>query len=174
MVETDFNAGAVSVRKIETLVVVSLRHLPEAVDTLLTALRAVGISAAPNPGQVLGQNPWALWRSPSEVILLTTHRNLADAALATMIGTSLACAVDQTDGVLALELKGQQLDDLLLRLVDSRSLPRLPGASSQARLVDISITLVRHESDRLWILTERPQADYLMNWLQHTGACLES
>ncbi len=173
MVETDFNAGAVSVRKIETLVVVSLRHLPEAVDTLLTALRAVGISAAPNPGQVLGQNPWALWRSPSEVILLTTHRNLADAALATMIGTSLACAVDQTDGVLALELKGQQLDDLLLRLVDSRSLPRLPGASSQARLVDISITLVRHESDRLWILSERPQADYLMNWLQHTGACLE-
>jgi sarcosine oxidase gamma subunit len=173
MVETDFNAGAVSVRKIETLVVVSLRHLPEAVDTLLTALRAVGISAAPNPGQVLGQNPWALWRSPSEVILLTTHRNLADAALATMIGTSLACAVDQTDGVVALELKGQQLDDLLLRLVDSRSLPRLPGASSQARLVDISITLVRHESDRLWILSERPQADYLMNWLQHTGACLE-
>ncbi len=173
MVETDFNAGAVSVRKIETLVVVSLRHLPEAVDTLLTALRAVGISAAPNPGQVLGQNPWALWRSPSEVILLTTHRNLADAAMATMIGTSLACAVDQTDGVLALELKGQQLDDLLLRLVDSRSLPRLPGASSQARLVDISITLVRHESDRLWILSERPQADYLMNWLQHTGACLE-
>jgi len=173
MVETDFNAGAVSVRKVETLVVVSLRHLPEAVDTLLTALRAVGISAAPNPGQVLGQNPWALWRSPSEVILLTTHRNLADAALATMIGTSLACAVDQTDGVLALELKGQQLDDLLLRLVDSRSLPRLPGASSQARLVDISITLVRHESDRLWILSERPQADYLMNWLQHTGACLE-
>ncbi len=173
MVETDFNAGAVSVRKIETLVVVSLRHLPEAVDTLLTALRAVGISAAPNPGQVLGQNPWALWRSPSEVILLTTHRNLADAALATMIGTSLACAVDQTDGVLALELKGQQLNDLLLRLIDSRSLPRLPGASSQARLVDISITLVRHESDRLWILSERPQADYLMNWLQHTGACLE-
>ena len=173
MVETDFNAGAVSVRKIETLVVVSLRHLPEAVDTLLTALRAVGISAAPNPGQVLGQNPWALWRSPSEVIKLTTLRNLAEAALATMIGTSLACAVNQTDGVLALELKGQQLNDLLLRLIDSRSLPRLPGASSQARLVDISITLVRHESDRLWILSERPQADYLMNWLQHTGACLE-
>ena len=173
MVETDFNAGAVSVRKVETLVVVSLRHLPEAADTLLTALRTVGISAAPNPGQVLGQNPWALWRSPSEVILLTTHRNLAEAALATMIGTSLACAVDQTDGVLALELKGQQLNDLLLRLIDSRSLPRLPGASSQARLVDISITLVRHESDRLWILSERPQADYLMNWLQHTGACLE-
>jgi len=173
MVETDFNAGAVSVRKVETLVVVSLRHLPEAADTLLTALRAVGISAAPNPGQVLGQNPWALWRSPSEVILLTTHRNLADAALAKMVGTSLACSVDQTDGVLALELQGQQLNDLLLRLVDSRSLPRLPGTSSQARLVDISISLVRHEADRLWILSERPQADYLMNWLQHTGACLE-
>jgi sarcosine oxidase gamma subunit len=90
-----------------------------------------------------------------------------------MVGTSLACAVNQTDGVLALELQGQQLDDLLLRLVDSRSLPRLPGTSTQARLVDISITLVRHESDRLWLLAERPQAEYLVNWLKHAGACLE-
>ena len=173
MVETDFNAGSVSVRKIETLVVVALRHLPEVANTLVTALQAVGISAAPNPGQVLGQNPWALWRSPSEVILLATHRNHTDAAVAAMVGTSLACAVNQTDGILALELQGQQLDDFLRRLVDSRSLPGLPGTSTQARLVDISITLVRHELDRLWMLTERPQADYLMNWLKHAGACLE-
>jgi heterotetrameric sarcosine oxidase gamma subunit len=173
MVETDFNAGSVSVRKIETLVVLALRHLPEAADTLVTTLQTVGISAAPKPGQLLGQNPWALWRSPSEVILLATHRKHADAAVAAMVDTSLACAVDQSDGVLALELQGQQLDDLLRRLVDSRSLPGLPGTSTQARLVDISITLVRHELDRLWMLTERPQADYLMNWLKHAGACLE-
>jgi hypothetical protein len=94
MVETDFNAGSVSVRKIETLVVVALRHLPEVANTLVTALQAVGISAAPNPGQVLGQNPWTLWRSPSEVILLATHRNHTDAAVAAMVGTSLACAVN--------------------------------------------------------------------------------
>ena len=174
MVETDFNAGSVSVRKIETLVVLALRHLPEAADTLVTALRAVGISAAPKPGQLLGQNPWALWRSPSEVILLATHRKHADAAVAAMVDTSLACAVDQSDGVLALELQGQQLDDLLRRLVDSRSLPGLPGTSTQARLVDISITLVRHELDRLWMLAERPQAHYLMNWLNHVGATLET
>ena len=174
MVETDFNAGSVSVRKIETLVVVALRHLPEVANTLVTALQAVGISAAPNPGQVLGQNPWALWRSPSEVILLATHRNHTDAAVAAMVGTSLACAVNQTDGVLALELQGQQLDDLLLRLVDSRSLPRSPGTASRARVADIAVTLVRHESDRLWMLTERPQADYLMNWLYHVGTALET
>jgi len=173
MAATDFNAGPVSVSKMETLVVIALRHLPEADAALVKALRAVGISAAPNPGQVLGQNPWALWSSPSEVILLATHGNHTDAAVAAMVGTSLACAVNQTDGVLALELQGQQLDDLLLRLVDSRSLPRLPGTSTQARLVDISITLVRHESDRLWLLAERPQAEYLVNWLKHAGACLE-
>ena len=174
MAATDFNAGPVSVREIETLVVVALRHLPEAADTLVTALRAVGISAAPNPGQVLGQNPWALWRSPSEVILLATHRNHADSAAAAMVDTPLACAVDQTDGVLALELQGPQLDDLLLRLVDSRSLPRSPGTASRARLADITITLVRHESDRLWMLAERPQAHYLMNWLNHVGATVET
>ena len=174
MAATDFNAGPVSVREIETLVVVALRHLPEAADTLVTALRAVGISAAPNPGQVLGQNPWALWRSPSEVILLATHRNHADSAAAAMVDTPLACAVDQTDGVLALELQGPQLDDLLLRLVDSRSLPRSRGTASRARLADIAITLVRHESDRLWMLAERPQAHYLMNWLNHVGATVET
>ena len=174
MAATDFNAGPVSVRKMETLVVIALRHLPEADAALVTALRAVGISAAPNPGQVLGQNPWALWRSPSEVILLATHRKHADAAVVAMVDTPLACAVDQTDGVLALELQGPQLDDLLLRLVDSRSLPRSRGTASRARLADIAITLVRHESDRLWMLAERPQAHYLMNWLNHVGATLET
>ena len=173
MAATDFNAGPVSVRKIETLVVVALRHLPEAADTLVTALRAVGISAAPNPGQVLGHNPWAIWRSPSEVILLATHREHADAAVAAMIDTSIACAVDQSDGVFALELQGPQLDDLLLRLVDSRSLPLSPGTASRARVADIAVTLVRLESDRLWMLAERPQAHYLMNWLKHAGAALE-
>jgi sarcosine oxidase gamma subunit len=91
-----------------------------------------------------------------------------------MVDTPLACAVDQSDGVLALELQGQQLDDLLLRLVDSRSLPRSPGTAFRARLADITITLVRHESDRLWMLAERPQAHYLMNWLNHVGATVET
>ena len=172
MAATDFNAGPVSVRKMETLVVIALRHLPEADAALVTALRAVGISAAPDPGQMLGQNPWALWRSPSEVILLATHREHVDAAVAAMVDTPLACAVDQSDGVLALELQGPQLDDLLLRLVDSRSMPRSRGTASRARLADIAITLVRHESDRLWMLAERPQAHYLMNWLNHVGVAL--
>jgi sarcosine oxidase gamma subunit len=91
-----------------------------------------------------------------------------------MIDTSIACAVDQSDGVFALELQGPHLDDLLLRLVDSRSLPRSPGTASRARLADITITLVRHESDRLWMLAERPQAHYLMNWLNHVGATVET
>jgi len=173
MAATDFNAGPVSVSKMETLVVIALRHLPGADAELLTALRAVGISAAPDPGQMLGQNPWALWRSPSEVILLATHREHTDAAVAAMVDTPLACAVDQSDGVLALELQGPQLDDLLLRLVDSRSLPLSPRTASRARVADIAVTLVRLESDRLWMLAERPQAHYLMNWLKHAGAALE-
>jgi len=174
MAATDFNAGPVSVRKMETLVVIALRHLPEADAALVTALRAVGISAAPVPGQVLGHNPWAIWRSPSEVILLATHREHTDAAVAAMIDTSIACAVDQSYGVFGLELQGPQLDDLLLRLVDSRSMPRSRGTASRARLADIAITLVRHESDRLWMLAERPQAHYLMNWLNHVGATVET
>ena len=47
------------------------------------------------------------------------------------------------------------------------------GTGSEPRVADIAVTLVRLESDRLWMLAERPQADYLMNWLKHAGAALE-
>ena len=38
MAATDFNAGPVSVREIETLVVIALRHLPEADEDALSCL----------------------------------------------------------------------------------------------------------------------------------------
>jgi sarcosine oxidase gamma subunit len=176
MATDEFNAGPVPVRKLEPLVVIALRYLPElpeARDALMKALLAVGITASPEPGELLGQDPWAIWRSPSEVILLGTHSEHTDAALAALADAKLACAVDQSDGVLALELQGPQLDDLMLRLVDSGSLPILPGTAVRVRLADISVTLIRHMPHRIWLLAERPYAHYLIDWLNYAGAGLK-
>ena len=173
MATSEFNAGPVNVRSIEHLPIISLRHLPEASDSLATALQAAGLAGTPGPGQVLGQSPWALWISPSEVILLANNPTQTNAVKTALADNPLACAVDQSDGVLALELQGQQLDDLLLRLVDSRSLPCTPGSAVRVRLADIAVILIRHMPDRLWLLVERPQAQYLTNWLKHAGAALQ-
>ena len=173
MATTDFNAGPVTVLSIDPLLVISLRHLPDAGDSLSMALKAAGLSGVPCPGQVIGQSPWALWLSPSEVILLANNPTQTNAVKTALADNPLACAVDQSDGVLALELQGQQLDDLLLRLVDSRSLPCTPGSAVRVRLADIAVILIRHMPDRLWLLVERPQAQYLKNWLKHAGAALQ-
>jgi len=120
MAAPDFEAGPVAVRRIEPLAMIALRHLPGAGDDLIAALHAAGLPSAPAPGQVVGEGPWAVWRSPSEVVLLATERAAADAALAALEPARLACAVDQSDGMLALELQGPRVDELLRRLIDSR------------------------------------------------------
>ena len=172
MANTEFNAGPVNVRSIEHLLIISLRHLPEASDSLATALQAAGLAGTPGPGLVLGQSPWALWISPSEVILLANNQMQANAAKAALADSQLACALDQSDALLALDLRGPQLDDLLLRLIDSRSLPGVPGSAVRVRLADIAVILIRQTPDRLWLLVERPQSHYLTNWLKHAGTAL--
>ena len=179
-----FGAGPVAVRRIEPLAVIALRHLPGAGEVLAAALLAAGVPGVPEPGQVRepvleqvpgqvpGQGPWALWRSPSEVTLLATERAAADAALAVLASATLACAVDESEGTLGLELQGPQVDELLRRLVDSRSLPGAPGSASRARLVDIAVVLVRQRPDNVWLLADRSHSHYLSNWLRHAGEAL--
>ena len=175
MAAPDFEAGPVTVRRIEPLAVVALRHLPGAGDDLAAALRAAGVTAAPAPGHVVGQGPWALWRSPSEVLLLATERPAAEAALAALapLGpATLACAIDQSDGTLALELQGPLVDDLLRRLIDSGSLPGVSGSAVRARLADIAVVLVRCQAKDVWLLTDRSHEHYLASWLAHAGAAM--
>lgn len=173
MAAPEFDAGPVAVRRIEPLAVIALRHLPGGGEALAAALQAAGIPAVPAPGQALhnGRSPgaWALWRSPSEVTLLALERAAGDAAMAALAVEALACAVDQTDGTLALELQGPRVDELLQRLVDSHSLPGAPASAVRARLADIAVTLVRMRSDTLWLLADRSHDHYLANWLGYAG-----
>ena len=176
MAAPDFDAGPVTVHRIEPLAVVALRHLPGAGEALARALQAAGIADIPAPGQALGngRNPgaWALWRSPSEVTLLAFEQATADAAMAALAADKLACAVDQTGGTLALELRGPLVDDLLRRLVDSRSLTGAPGSAVRARLADAAVVLVRRQSDTVCLLADRSHGHYLASWLSYAGVAL--
>jgi len=176
MAAPEFAAGPVAVRRIEPLAVIALRHLPGAGEALAAALRAAGVAAVPLPGQMLGpgQDPGsaALWRSPSEVTLLAGHRAAADAAMAALGNAALACAVDQSDGTLALDLQGPQVDALLQRLVDSHSLPMTPGSATRVRWADIAVTLVRQAPERIWLLADRCHEHYLANWLNCAGEAI--
>ena len=176
MAAPEFDAGPVAVRRIEPLAVIALRHLPGAGESLADALCAAGVTGVPSPGQALGngqsQGTTALWRSPSEVVLLATERAAAEAAMAALAADALACAVDQSDGTLALELQGPRADELLQRLVDSHSLPMTLGSAVRARLADIAVTLVRRDHDRIWLLADRSHEHYLASWLAYAGAAL--
>lgn len=174
----DFDAGPVAVRRIEPQWVIALRHLPGAGEALAAALHAAGIPCVPEPGQALcqGQSPrtWALWRSPSEVTLLALDRAAVQAAVAALAGHTLACAVDQSDGALALELQGPLVDDLLRRLVDSHSLPGASGSAVRARLADTAVVLVRPRPDTVWLLADRSHAHYLWSWLRHAAGAMKA
>ena len=174
MAGPEFVAGPVAVRRIEPLIVVALRHLPGAAQALFPALEAAGLPHAPTPGQMSGQGPWALWRSPSEVTLLCTERAPAQAAMAALAQAKEACAVDLSDGVLGLELQGPQADALLQRMVDSHSLPTAPGQATRARLADVAVTLARPTPQGVWVLADRSHEHYLASWLAHAGAGVES
>ena len=148
----------------------------EAAAELADALCAAGVTGVPSPGQALGngqsQGTSSLWRSPSEVVLLATERAAADAAMAALAADALACAVDQSDGTLALELQGPRVDELLHRLVDSHSLPMTLGSTVRVRLADIAVTLVRRDHDLIWLLADRSHEHYLASWLAYAGAAL--
>jgi heterotetrameric sarcosine oxidase gamma subunit len=174
MAAPDFEAGPVAVRRIEPLAVIALRHLPGAGDDLAAALHAAGLPRAPAPGQVVGEGPWAVWRSPSEVVLLATERAEADAALAALEPATLASAVDLSEGTLGLELQGPRVDELLRRLVDSRCLPGPPGHAVRARLIDVAVMLFRPRPDCVWLLAERSHGHYLASWLAHAGQSLQA
>ena len=176
MAALEFDAGPVAVRRIEPLAVIALRHLPGAGESLVAALCAAGVTGVPSPGQALGdgqsQGTTALWRSPSEVVLLATERAAAESAMAALAADALACAIDQSDGTLGLELQGPQVDELMQRLVDSHSLPMTLGSAVRARLAVIAVTLVRQGPDRIWLLTDRSHEHYLASWLAYAGAAL--
>ena len=165
--------AALSARFIEPLRVVSLRGVADSSGPhpIAGALSAHAL-ALPEPGYFAGVDPAVLWRSPTEWLLVASSDPVPDAVLrALMPGRhALACALDQSAGVIGIALDGEPVDALLSRLVDASAIPREPGHGTRARLGDIAVTILRPAADRAWLIAERGVEDYLVEWIAYAAA----
>lgn len=154
---------------IEPMHVLSLRHLPGDGTAVLSAVLAE--HTLPEPGRCCSIEPRLVWCSPKETLLLTKDASLASAVLAALQPApgTLACALDSSAGTLVVEMRGEDVEALLSRLVDSQSLPRAAGQASRVRLVDIAAVVWRDGPDHAGLLIDRANGHYLARWLSHAA-----
>ena len=161
-----------AMRWVAAVHVVSLRHLPGGgLQALATAAHPL---ALPKPGHLQGQDPAWLWCSPNECLMLASDPERARAVMAALPPNAgaLAVAIDETAGKILVELRGAEIDALLSRLVDADAVPREAGRGGYVRFADVRVTLARLGQDRLWLMAERPLAQYLALWLHHADEAL--
>jgi sarcosine oxidase gamma subunit len=159
--------AALSVRVVEGVRMLVLRHAAGGHAALEAALAGQGLSPLPQPGTFHGSDPWLLWAGPAECLLFTSHAETADGVLQALAPgqEALACAVDATHGCLVLELQGPGVGAWLARLVDASALPQGPGQGGRVRWMDIRAVLMRLAPDRVWLTVDRPQGLYAARWL---------
>lgn len=163
-------AGTIDIRVVEPLHVVSIRMLPGGADAVARAAAAIGLDALPGAGGFTGTTARLLWRNPTELLLFTPDRGIADAALHALAAApdALAVAVDQSDGLVTLALHGAALDAVLHRLVDA-AVPLAPGQGTRARLADIAVIAMRLDAERAWLVADRANDRYLTQWVAYAA-----
>jgi heterotetrameric sarcosine oxidase gamma subunit len=162
-----------SVRRIEALHVLAVRHRPEQGTARVRAiLREHGLQDLPGPNRFSGNDPLALWCSPSEWRLIARRPDVPRSVLAALApGTEpLAYALDLSPGVAAFELHGKGIEAALARLVDAASIARLPGHGGRVRLGEVAVLLLRLEAQRAWILVDRAVQAWLAAELEGAAA----
>lgn len=165
-------ATGLSVRLIEPLRVVSLRHLAEGAPAIAKALHAHGFLHLPSPGCFEGSGPFLLWRKPGELLLVGTEDSMADGLLLALPAglEPLAYALDLSGGSVLFELQGRCVDALLERLLDAAAIPHRAGQAHSTRLGDIVVIAMRQAPDRVWLLADRSNDDYLARWIAFATA----
>ena len=160
-------------RELSAIFAVTLRHFPDDAS-VSPELAALGLAWPLKPGQMVGSDPWLVWRGPQEALLLSTQRHSVDRLLSALApGLSpTALAAELSDSLMTCELHGPRLDDWLGHLVDASSIPRQAGSASRARLADVAVLLLRLDAQRLWLMADRSISAYVINWLgfSHEGA----
>ncbi len=162
----------VSLEVIESMQVLSLRHLPGGLSALSTVRASHAAPDLPQPGRSGGTDPVLIWLSPSETLLLTRDPALAGQLLSALrpLPGALACAIDLSAGSLVLQVQGRAVDALLSRLVDAQAMPVGVGQASRMRLADIAAVVWREAPDRVGILVDRANDHYLLQWLSYAAA----
>lgn len=160
-------------RALGGLTAVAIRHFAK--DTSARdAVRAQGLDWSDVPGELTGSDPWLAWRSPQETLVLGFEHPAQHALLKALAPgrSETAMAVDLCEALVVLELTGPHLEIWLSHLVDASAIPRAPGRVARCRLADAAVLLARLDSERVWLVADRPIAPYLSNWLSysHEGA----
>ncbi len=156
---------------IAPLRVVALRHIGVGHEAIASALAAHGLPPLPNAGRFAGNDPFVLWRNPGESLLISLSSDVADLMLRELAPgrASSACAIDLSDGIVCLELRGSALHDLLSRLIDASAIPQRTGDGTQARLGEIAVSIIRRADDCAWLLADRSVAHYVADWVAYAS-----
>lgn len=159
--------GALRLAWLDPLRVVVVRALPAAACGWIDLLREGGVMRLPAPGHCEGDAVRIAWRSPTEYWIVTRQPALLDRVVEALRpgATALACAVDRSAGTVGIALQGDDIDQWLSRLVDAAALPARAGQATRARCADLPVVLLRVQAQRVWLLVERPVADFLVGWL---------
>lgn len=162
-------SDALTVRVAEGLRVLALRHLPGGTAALEAALSVHGLPPLPKPGACHGADPWLVWTGPTECLLLSSNPAIAEGVLQALASGQepLACALDQSAGCLVIELQGPAVAEVLPRLFNASAIPRSVGRGGRARLIDIAAVLLRVGPDRIGLVVDRGQGDYVARWITH-------
>jgi len=149
--------------------VVSIRHLPDRENAVRKVLAHENAPQVPTAGQFEGNDPFLLWRSPTEYLLITSSDKVADDCLAALPAAqnALAYALDLSAGYLVVELQGKGIADVLPRLLDASAIPQKPGRCTRARLAEIAVIAVRLADDRVWLVADQANDRYLLHWVSY-------
>jgi sarcosine oxidase gamma subunit len=175
--------AALSVRVVDGLRVLALRHLAGGEPALVCSMADHGLTSLPTPAACLdarsdilvgaSQGPWSgadpclLWTSPSEFLLLTTRDDTAVSVLHALRPDDqrLVYALDQSAGYVGFQLLGPGLDGLLSYLMEANTIPRQIGQASRARFMDVAVVAIRKDVDGALLLFESCHGPYVAQWL---------
>ena len=169
----DPTAGHPGCRQLTGVTALTVRHFPGD-RSAREATHALALSWSEIPGTLTGQDPYLAWRSPQETLALGLQSAPLQALLHTLAPgrSDSAIAVDLSESLAVFELHGPLLDVWLSHLVDAVAIPSQAGHVSRCRLADIAALLLRLDTERVWLVADRPVTPYLGNWLSysHLGA----
>lgn len=147
---------------------VAVHHLADD-ESAARALAQIGL-AAPGSGRCSGEGYIVAWHSPKVWLVLGQAGATLQALCDTLGpgGSDHALAVDVSDAVTLLELRGAGLQPWLARLIDADALPAAAGACVRCRFMDIPVLLLRLAEDIIWLAVDHPLLPYVQDWLDYS------
>jgi sarcosine oxidase subunit gamma len=150
-----------------------------AADVIYAVGRATGCALSDQPNRKTGTDPYAVWVAPDKRLLVceTGERHALARELTAALAGRFAAASDVTDGLAALDLRGERLPDLLAIACALDLDPRSFGPDQSARTLfaEIPVILYRHgPAGGVRLHLDSSLATYLWTWLDQAATAAAS